>query len=100
MGFFLWVGRYGVVSCVNPNMIHQIFIESVVGCPVSHVYGENLESMPVQGLEQPTHPENSTSGHKQCLLLNDVMHDHTSSHDLPHLLNVQLLSWVPNNGPS
>jgi hypothetical protein len=33
------------------------------------------------------------------LLNNHVMHDHTSSHDLPHLLNASLLSWVPNNGP-
>jgi hypothetical protein len=33
------------------------------------------------------------------LFLNDhVMHDHTSNHDLPHLLNAPLLSWVMNNG--
>jgi hypothetical protein len=35
------------------------------------------------------------------LLLNDhVMHDHTRSHDLPHLLNALLLRWVMNNGPA
>jgi hypothetical protein len=35
------------------------------------------------------------------LFFNDhVMHDHTSSHDLPHMLNTPCLSWVTNNGPT
>jgi hypothetical protein len=35
------------------------------------------------------------------LLFNDhVVHDHTSSHDLPHLLNTTCLSWVMNNSPT
>jgi hypothetical protein len=35
------------------------------------------------------------------LLFNDhVVHDHTSSHDLPHLLNTPYLSWVTNKGPT
>jgi hypothetical protein len=39
-----------VVSRVNPNMIHQIFMDGVVGLPglESHdVHGENPERMPV-----------------------------------------------------
>jgi hypothetical protein len=28
------------------------------------------------------------------------VHDHTSSHDLLHLLNTPYLSWVTNNGPT
>jgi hypothetical protein len=28
------------------------------------------------------------------------MHDHTSSHDLPHLLYTPCLSWVTNNSPT
>jgi hypothetical protein len=28
------------------------------------------------------------------------MHDHISSHNLPHPLNAPLLSWLPNNDPA
>jgi hypothetical protein len=35
------------------------------------------------------------------LLLNDhVVHYHTSSYDLSHMLNTLYLSWVTNNGPT
>jgi hypothetical protein len=91
---------------MNPNMIHQIFMEGEVGCPVL-----NLMICMEKFLKR--------SRYRVCinqltlkilpliidtiitLLLNDhVVHDHISSHDLPHLLNNLLLSSVTNNGPT
>jgi hypothetical protein len=55
---------YEVVSRVNPNMINQILMDGVVGCPISNIVMcmEKLlqTNMPVQGLERLTHPENPT----------------------------------------
>jgi hypothetical protein len=56
----------GVVSRMNPNMIHQIFMEGVMGCVDSNImHGEIPERMLVQGLEQPVHPENPILDNRQ-----------------------------------
>jgi hypothetical protein len=63
----------GVVSHVNPNMIQKIFMEGMVGCPVSNlmICMEKILKVPVESLEQPIHPKTLTP-------------DHIHYHHIPH----------------
>jgi hypothetical protein len=91
---------------VNPNMINQIFMESVVGCPVS-----NLVMCTEKLLEQCRSRVSSNQiilkippliieTINTLLLNNHAMHDHASIHDLSDLLSTLLPSRVANNGPT
>jgi hypothetical protein len=86
---------------MNPNRVHQIFMEGEVGCSIL-----NLMMCMKKFLKRRRYRvwSNQLTLKIPPLIIDAIItlpfNDHTSSHDLPHLLNTPCLSWVTNNGPT